>query len=316
MLAGAGFEPYDIKPSLPAPSDFDKFWNEQKRILKNIPMNIKLTPAKSDHEDILVYDLQADTFNGKLSAYLIMPKDAKPKSLPAIVLPQGAGVYSSAKNYEYAKNGYLTICFNVHGIENGHERKYYDDLQREKLWGYEYWGSDSREKIFFREAFMRVMRAMDAVMAQPQWDGKHLVLSGGSQGAGQAIAGAGLYNDKVTLVTAKYPALCDHSGIVVGRTNGWPHFVREKDKDGNYNKKIVEAARYVDCVNFAARIKCPAVFSINFADDLCEPTSSFAAYNNIKSKKELVTNPEARHYGTFKGNDFIHKAILAHPKSK
>lgn len=316
MLAGAGFEPFKIKPSLPCPDDFDKFWNQQKQILKKIPMNMKLTPVESDDPDLLVFDLQADTYNGKLSAYLIMPKENKPKSHPAIVVPQGAGVYSSFKSYEWAKRGYITLCFNVHGIPNGRERKYYDELQNTTLRGYERSGMHSRETIFFREAYIRVMRAMDAVMAQPQWNGKHLVLSGGSQGAGQAIAGAALYNDKVTLVTGNFPALCDHSGIVVGRTTGWPHFVKEKDKDGNYDKTAVEAARYIDCVNFASRIKCPVVFTIHFADDICEPTSSFAAYNNIKSKKELVMEPEARHYGTFKGNDFIYRKICEHAEQK
>lgn len=316
MLAGAGFEPFKIKPSLPCPDDFDKFWNEQKQILKKIPMNIRLEPAESYDPNILVYDLQADTYNGKLSAYLIMPKDNKPKSHPAIVLPQGAGVYSSFKTYEWAKRGYITLCFNVHGIPNGKDRKFCDELQNTSLRGYERSGAESRETIFFREAYMRVMRAMDAIMAQPQWDGKHLVISGGSQGAGQAIAGAALYSDKVTLMAGNYPALCDHSGIVVGRTTGWPHFVKEKDKDGNYDKAAVEAARYIDCVNFASRIKCPAIFTIHFADDICEPTSSFTAYNNIKSKKDLVMEPEARHYGTFKGNDFIYRAICAHASAE
>lgn len=174
MLAGAGFEPFKIKPSLPCPNDFDKFWNKQKQILKEIPMNIKLTPAESDDPNIVVFDLQADTYKGKLSAYLIMPKDNRPKSHPAIVIPQGAGVYSSFKAYEWAKQGYITLCFNVHGIPNGRDRKYYDELQNTTLSGYERSGMHSRDTIFFREAYMLVMRAMDAIMAQPQWDGKHL----------------------------------------------------------------------------------------------------------------------------------------------
>lgn len=295
LLAGAAFDPFKIKPSLPAPKDFDKFWNEQKKILKKIPMNIVMTPVESEDPNIEVFDIQADTFNGKMSAYLAMPKGAKPKSLPAMVFPRGAGVYSSIIRYNWAKEGFITLDFNVHGLPNGKPRSYYEKAQSDGLWGYETRNSESRETIFFREAFMRLMRAMDVAMSLPQWDGKNLILTGGSQGGGQSIAGAALYNDKVSLVVATIPALCDHSGIVVGRTTGWPHFVKEKDANGNYSKERVEAARYVDCMNFASRIKCPAYFTINFADDVCEPTSSFAAYNNVKSKKDVLCEVEYRH---------------------
>ena len=32
-VAGAGFSPTDISPSLPVPEDFDEFWADQKRQL-------------------------------------------------------------------------------------------------------------------------------------------------------------------------------------------------------------------------------------------------------------------------------------------
>ncbi len=309
MLAGAGFSPFEIKPSMPAPDDFDEFWNKQKEILKSIPMNAKFTPVKVSNPNIEAFDVQADTFNGKVSAYLVMPKNAKKASLPAILLPQGAGVYSSSLAFNWANKGFMALSFNVHGIPNGRNAEFYKNLEKNELRGYAKKNSKSRETIFFRTAYMRVMRAMDVVMAQPQWDGKNLVMYGGSQGAGQAIAGAGLYNDKVTLVVAKYPALCDHTGIVIGRTTGWPHFAKEKDANGNYDKESVEAARYIDAVNFAERIKCPAIFTIHYADDVCEPTSSFAAYNNIKTQKKLVPVVEARHPAPEWENELMFKNI-------
>lgn len=309
MLAGAGFEPLKIKPSLPVPEDFDKFWNEQKKILKNIPLNIKTTRVKTGRKDVELFDVQADTFNGKLSAYVTMPKGAKNKSLPLVLLPQGAGVYSSSPSFEWAQKGFIAMSFNVHGIPNGQKAEFYANLAKNELRGYATKNSDSRETIFFRTAYMRVMRAMDVAMTFPQWDGKNLVLYGGSQGAGQTIAGAALYNDKVTLAVAKYPALCDHSGIAVGRTTGWPHFVKTKDGQGNFNKNRMEAARYIDAMNMATRIKCPVICTIHFTDDVCEPTSCYAMFNNIKSDKRLYTYPEARHPAPKEENELMFKLI-------
>lgn len=310
MLAGAGFDPLKIKPSAPAPRDFDAFWNRQKKILKDIPMNVKLTRVNKPTSAYDIFDVQADTFNGKFSAYITMKKNSAPKSLPAIILPQGAGVYSSSIAGDWANNGFLALSFNVHGIPNGKPTEFYRNLQRTTLRGYETKNSNSRETIFFRTAFMRVMRAIEIATAQPQWDGKNLVIYGGSQGAGQAIAGAALRSDKITLLVAKYPALCDHTGIFVNRTTGWPHFVKTKDANGNFDREKTEAARYVDAVNFAERVKCPAIFTIHYADDVCEPTSAFAAYNNIRTKKELVPVTEARHLAPQWENDLMMKKIV------
>ncbi len=294
LFAGAAFDPLEIKPSLPAPDDFDAYWEEQKKILASIPMNIKITPLKARHKGIKFFDVQADSFNDKLSAYMAYPEDAKPKSLPIILTAHGAGVRSSSSYVQgWADLGFLALDFNAHGLPNGMPEGYYKNLYKGELKGYPTKNADSRDTIFFRTLYMRLMRAMEVVMAQPQWDGKNFMVFGGSQGGGQALA-AGALNPKITVVVAMVPAICDHSGPVVGRTSGWPHFTR-LDKNGNYDKKVVEAARYIDAVNFASRIKGEVIYMINYADTTCEPTTCYAAYNNIKTKKRLYINEESRH---------------------
>ena len=301
LLAGAGFDVLNIKPSLPAPDDFDEYWAKQKKILASIPMNIKLTKLDSGKDDVEFYDVQADSFNGKLSAYMAFPKNAKAKSLPAIVFAHGAGVRSSSKQViAWASRGTIALDFNAHGIPNGKSNEYYDALKNGELKGYPTKNCRDRDTIFFRTLYMRLMRAMDVICAQPQWDGKNLAVSGGSQGGGQALVAGGL-NPKVTVVASGFPAICDHSGCVIGRTTGWPHFTR-LDANGNYDKSVIEASRYIDAVNFASRIKGKVVLMINYADNVCEPTSCYAAYNNIKSEKFLWINEESRHapaFGTY-----------------
>ena len=295
MLAGAAFDPLEIKPSLPAPDDFDAYWDRQKEILAAIPMNISMKRVEPTVKGVEAFDVQADTFNGKLSAYIAYPKNAAPGSLPALVNTQGAGVRSSGLHAvcNWAKRGFIALNFNAHGLPNGKPKEYYDNLAKGELKDYPIKNCHDRDTIFFRTLYMRLMRAMDVITSQPQWDGKNLMVCGGSQGGGQALAAGGL-NGKVTVVAAMFPAICDHSGAVVGRTTGWPHFTR-LDAAGNYDKKAVEAARYIDAVNFAPRIKGKVVFMINYADNVCEPTSCYAAYNSIKTPKRLFINEESRH---------------------
>ncbi|MFR6032283.1 MAG: acetylxylan esterase [Bacilli bacterium] len=44
-----------------------------------------------------------------------------------------------------------------------------------------------------------------------------------------------------------------------------------------------------------AFIKCPAIFTVGFADPTCQPTSVYAAYSNVKSPKKIYVCEEARH---------------------
>ena len=127
-------------------------------------------------------------------------------------------------------------------------------------------------------------------MAQPH--GRKILWVRGKPGRRQAIVRAD--QSEGTVVAAMVPRHIDHSGAAIGRTTGWPHFTR-LDSNGNYNKKATEAARYIDAVNFAPRIKGNVVYMINYADNVCEPTSCYAAYNNIKTPKRLFINEESRH---------------------
>ena len=295
MLAGAGFAPAEIEPSMPVPDDFKAYWDKQREILSAIPMNAKMVRINYKDPKIEVFDVQADSFNGLMTGYYARPAGAKPKSCPAVVLPHGAGVYTSwmGNAVNWANKGFIALDFNAHGIKNGQPQEFYDNLKKGELNGYPHFGANDRDKTFFRSLYMRLMRAMDFLKAQPEWDGKVLVAYGTSQGGGQAIAAAAL-DDKVSLTVPFVPAICDHSGITIGRTNGWPHFTK-LDKDGKYRKDIVEAARYIDAMNFAAFIKCPAIFTVGYADPTCQPTSVYAAYANVKSPKKIYVLEEARH---------------------
>ena len=295
MLAGAGFAPAEIEPSMPVPSDFKAYWDKQREILSSIPMNAKMSRVDYEDPKIEVFDVQADSFNGLMTGYYARPAGSKPKSCPAVVLPHGAGVCTSwmGNAVNWAKNGFIALDFNAHGIKNGQPQEFYDNLKKGKLNAYPHFGANDRDKTFFRTLYMRLMRAMDFLKSQPEWDGKVLVAYGTSQGGGQAIAAAAL-DDKVSLTVPFVPAICDHSGITIGRTNGWPHFTK-LDKDGKYRKDIVEAVRYIDAMNFAAFIKCPAIFTVGFADPTCQPTSVYAAYSNVKSPKKIYVCEEARH---------------------
>lgn len=292
---GAGIEPLAIQRSQPAPADFDAFWAEQKRALAAVPANLKLTPVKSPVEGVECFDVQADTGAGRgMSGYLARPISAKPGTLPAIVLGHGAGVTGArlAVVARWAKDGFVALDFNANGLPNEQPREFYAGLQNGELKQYYLQGLQTRETAYLRTVFLRLLRAMETVTTQPEWDGKHFVALGRSQGGALALAAGGL-DPRVTYVSAEIPALCDHTGHTVGRISGWPHLVPPDGKVAD--QRIVDAARYYDSMNFAARIKGEVFVTVGFIDHICPPTGVYAAYNQISTKKAIWPHLDTGH---------------------
>ncbi len=290
-MAGAGISPTDIPPSMPVPDDFDQFWAEQKTQLAKVPMNPKLTPVEVSDAGIECFDVQLDCLGGApVSGYFGRPKDAKPGSLPAILWVHGAGVRSSSLGNAVsgAGRGMLSMDINAHGIANGKPAAYYEELSQGALKDYRHSGRESRDTIYFRGMYLRLVRAIDFFASQPEWNGKALAVVGHSQGGGQALAAGGL-DPRVTVIGAGVPAICDHTGRAVGRINGWPKLVPMGD-DGKPEPLSLEASCYVDAVNFASRCKADAIMSVGFIDRTCPPTSNYAAYNQLQGKKRLVVS--------------------------
>ena len=317
MTAAVAFSPLEIGPSLPVPDDFDQFWAEQKRKLAEVPAKAKLEPVKQGNQDIACFDVKVDCIDGvPVSGYFGKPKAAKPKSLPAILWVHGAGVRSSALGnaIKGANARMLSMDINAHGIPNGKPKEYYRDLYQGRLRGYRHEGREDREKVYFRGMFLRIVRAIDFLTAQPEWDGKTVIAVGHSQGGGQALVAGGI-DERVTFIAAGVPAICDHSGRAAGRINGWPKLVATL-ADGKPEPKQLQATRYVDAVNFASRCKADAIMSVGFIDGTCPPSSCYAAYNLLKGKKQVINKPLMGHAAPGDIQKAFFDAILDHVKEQ
>ena len=241
-----------------------------------------------------------------VSGYLSIPQGAKPKSLPAIVYYHAAGVRSS-----YARVAPRAILFdvNAHGIPNGQSKEYYNKRRYSDLKNYPRLGQESRDTVYFRGMFLRMLRTLDYVKSRPEWDGKILIVTGGSMGGGQSIAAAAL-DPQVTLVVAGVPAIGDHGGNLakVPRRPGWPQFYTAK----TVKPEVKKAVSYYDNIFFARRVKCEVYLTTGLIDRTCPPTSVYLYYMNCKSsKKDLDVFPCGEHVNgpTTKGNKRIAEVI-------
>ncbi|NLT70589.1 MAG: acetylxylan esterase [Verrucomicrobiaceae bacterium] len=316
-FGGAGVAVDKIAPSLAAPEDFDAFWSAQKKSLAEVPLTFTATPhplADAGDADLEAVDLTVacEKDGPPVSGYFVKPKNAAAKSLPAVLWVHGAGVRSASLPAALAgaRDGFLSLDINAHGLANGKPGDYYKALADGELKTYRHDGNRDREKIYFRGMFVRLVRALDFLASRPEWDGKTLAVIGHSQGGLQALVAGGL-DERVTFIGSGVPAGCDHTGMKADRISGWPKIVPRLD-DGSYDPVAIEASRYIDAVNFAARCQAEAIVSVGFIDRTCPPTSVYAAYNVLPGKKSILNYPAMGHAATTEIREEFRAALLQH----
>ena len=314
--AAAAIAVDDLTPSREAPVDFEVFWDEQKARLAKVPLHWQETPVPSGVEGIVAADVQVEALDGvPVSGYVALPTKAEPKSLPAVLWVHGAGVRSSLKIQAVngAREGFLSMDINAHGLPNGQPEEYYTKLAKEDLEEYWFDGRENRDGVYFKNMFLRLVRAIDYLTARTEWDGRCLAVVGHSQGGAQALVAGGL-DERVTFIGAGVPAMCDHTGMLRKRPSGWPKLVPILE-DGKPDPMVAEVSRYYDVVNFAARTHCEAIVSVGFLDRACPPTTCFVAFNQLKGDKRILPEVKMGHSAPPEVRAEFLAALKAHAKS-
>jgi cephalosporin-C deacetylase-like acetyl esterase len=221
-----------------------------------------------------------------VSGYLAIPKNATPKSLAAEVSFHGYGVKGASKNTWAAKNR-ISFNINAHGIENGQPAEFYKNLSKEKLsgYGFDIEKNSKHETVYFREMFFRAMRALEFVKSLPEWNGKDLKATGGSQGGLQSLVACGLDQD-VNYCHAWSPWCCDMAG----------RFEYNRVVRGWYVKPT-PIIGYYDPINFVKRAnpKCELYIIANLGDYTCPPSGVWIAFNNFPGPKTIEVKQGCEH---------------------
>jgi cephalosporin-C deacetylase-like acetyl esterase len=291
---GAAVEPEKIRQAGSVPEDFHKFWADGLKEFEKAEVSVVRAP-ELDYTDYKVSRITV-TFpdkSGFIDGFLSIP--VKKGKYPIIAGVPGAGP-GVVKPVPYICNfkPSIRLFMNIFPFRTAATAK--EQTARYNEWtktlpaGKPYYHvySENRDKFIYRNAFLALSRAVDHVALLPEFDGKNIAASGNSQGGGTALALAYL-NKKITCAAASVPALCDHNGQLLQRVPGWPRL-----NLGMPNKKHT-ALPYFDGASFASFIKVPAIISVGYVDDTCYPASVYAAYNNLKGEKKIVTLPRAGH---------------------
>lgn len=296
-----GFSPEKIRPYTQIPADFGDFWNKNKAELAKVPLIYTKELVKeycTDQMDCYLVRLQVNERGQAIYGYLFYPKHAKEASCPVVLCPPGAGIKTikePLRHKYYAEHGCIRFEIEIHGLNPKMPTEDFKDISNAfngKENGYLNNGLDNRDNYYMKRVYMACIRSIDLLVSLPEWDGRNVVVQGGSQGGALALVAAGL-DPRVTACIANHPALSDMAGYMAGRAGGYPHFFRVAGMD---TPDKLNTMAYYDVVNFARSIKVPTRMTWGYNDDVCPPTTSYAVYNVLQCPKEALITPINEHW--------------------
>ena len=294
-MTTAGFEPLTIKPTVENPADFRAFWDKAKADLAAVPLDARMTllPERCT-ATVNVYHVNVQNYaepswnNAKARLYGILCVPKAEGKYPALLKVPGAGIRPYYGDVAMASKGIITLEIGIHGIPVNMDPSVYENLQSGPLQNYQNLNLDDRDRYYYKRVYLGCVRAVDFLVSLPQYDGQNLAVTGGSQGGALSIVTAGL-DSRVKWLGAYYPALSDVTGYLSGRAGGWPHLFTGANLAFNNKADKIKTIAYYDVVNFARQVNVPGYYSWGFNDDVCPPTSMYAAYNLIPGPKTLDT---------------------------
>lgn len=296
-----GFSPEKIKPYTQMPKDFKEFWDKNKAEAAKYPLTYTKELAKeycTDKVDCYLVKLMLNSRGQSIYGYLFYPKNATKGSCPVVLCPPGAGIKTikePLRHKYYAEEGCIRFEIEIHGLNptmTAEEFKEISNAFNGRENGYLNNGLESRDNYYMKRVYLGCVRSIDLLISLPEWDGKNVIVQGGSQGGALALITTGL-DPRVTACVANHPALSDMAGYKAGRAGGYPHFFRTEGMD---TPEKLKTMAYYDVVNFARLIKVPTYITWGYNDDVCPPTTSYAVYNTLDCPKEALITPINEHW--------------------
>ena len=291
-LATAAYAPEELRPVSQLPDDFLKFWETTLANARQTPLNPTMTllPERcTETSNVYEVSFQTKAWGGRMFGILSVPK-AK-GTYPALLRVPGAGVRPYSGDTYLAPGKVIVLEVGIHGIPVTMQQSVYDNLAAGALNGYWNFCRDNRDQNYYNRVIVGALRAVDFICSLPQFNGKALGVTGSSQGGALSVITAAL-DSRVTFFGAVHPALCDHEAFLKKRAGGWPHYYYQAAP----TDKELKALRYYDTANFARCLKATGWFSWGYNDEVCPPTSMYAAYNAVTAPKELHLYLETGHY--------------------
>ncbi len=315
-------------PARSEPADFDAFWADTLAESRRAPLDPTFAPTDFGLRTLEGFDVTFSGYAGqRIKGWLLLPRN-RTAPLPCVVsyLGYGGGRGVPLDHLTWGSAGYAHLVMDTRGQGsawlNGDTPDFEPDGGNPHFPGFMTRGILDPVTYYYRRVFTDAVRAVEAAQAHPAVAADRIILTGGSQGGGIALAVAGLAAAHLRGVAAcmpDVPFLCHYRRATeIIDTHPYQEIVRYCKVHRDEVERAFATLSYFDGVNFAARAAAPSLFSVGLMDDICPPSTVYAAYNNYAGPKEIRIWPYNNHEGggTFQLREqlaFLDRAGLAAP---
>ncbi|WP_186577103.1 acetylxylan esterase [Aquibacillus kalidii] len=285
----------------PRPDDFDEYWASALRVLDGQSLDYELVPANFKTSFADCYHLY---FTGVGSAR-VHCKFAKPKQGKAtgqgLAIFHGYSVDSGdwLDKVAYAAEGVMVLALDCRGQGGLSEDNL--SVKGPTLRGHIIRGIDdpNPHNLYYRQVFLDTVQTVRILMSMEEVDQNRIGVYGQSQGGALATACAAL-EPRVKELFAVHPFLSDYKrmwemDIQNSAYEEIAYYFRCFDPTHARNDEVFNRLGYIDIQNLANRIKANVSWVTGLRDNICLPSSQYAAYNKITAEKTMLLYHEFGH---------------------
>jgi cephalosporin-C deacetylase len=290
-------------PDRDEPADFDLFWKSTLDEARGVSLNARFEKVDYGLVAQETFDVTFNGFGGQpVKGWLILPSQRSGK-LPCVVEYIG---YGGGRNFPidwllWASAGYAHFVMDTRGQGSSWSAGDTPDLYAEggnaHFPGSMTKGILDSKHYYYRRVFTDAVRAIEAARSYPEIDAAQIAVTGGSQGGGITIAVAGL-DPFIIAAMPDVPFLC-HYRRATEISDSYPY--KEIAEYCHVHRDKVDTVfntlSYFDGVNFSARAKAKALFCTGLMDQVCPPSTVYAAYNHWMGEKDIRVYPYNGHEG-------------------
>ncbi|RCG29098.1 acetylxylan esterase [Sphaerisporangium album] len=283
----------DYLPERDEPADFDAFWKQTLEEASAHDLAPDFAPYDAPLSGVRVYDTTFAGWGGHpVRAWMLVPAgaDGVPCVVQYIGYYGGRGLPIDHLSWTAAGFAALIVDTRGQGARNAHNPGATGDPHGgdfPEVPGVMTRGILSPEQYYYRRVFTDAVRAVEVAAAHPAVDATRIAVAGASQGGGIAQATAAL-QPKAAAALIDVPFLT-HFRRAVQITDEEPYqeLVRFLSAQPETEDEVFRTLSYFDGLNFAARGRVPALYSVALMDLVCPPSTVFAAHNHWAGPKDI-----------------------------
>lgn len=278
----------------PKPNDFEQYWEESLAEMHALEKDVSVTPSQDFKSPVVdCFDLYFTGVHGaRVYAKLLKPKNIQGKC-PALL--QFHGYHGRSKDWSsllgYAASGFVIAAMDVRGQAGKSEDvggNTGNTINGQIIRGL----NDDPKKLMFRDIFLDTAELAGIIMDMEDVDETKVGVFGGSQGGALTIACAAL-EPRVKLAAPQYPFLCDYKRVWdmdldINAYAELKTYFRQNDPRHEREDEIFTKLGYIDLQFLAPRIKADVKMFTGLLDNVCPPSTQFAAFNKMTCKKESI----------------------------